>query len=227
MKVDNLPPALLERFMTLDNRFLIRVFPQGDIWSPAVLGRFVHDLRSIDPDVIGDPVTLYVFTKEFRDSTVEAAFYSVVLMFLFLLMVFRKLKSTFLALIPLLVGTVWIFGMMPLLGIKLNLANSIFLPLIVGAGVEYGVIIVFRWHQREEDKPKNIVLPRSTAWGVILAGLTTTVGFGCLMISSHRGIFSLGLLSAIGSLIILAAAVIFLPAILELIEKEKEKRTGD
>jgi len=223
MNVRNLPPPLLERFMTADNQYLIRIYPAGDIWNPRVLGKFVSDLRSIDPDVVGDPVTLYVFTQEFRDSTIEAAFYSVIFMFLFLLAVFRELKSTMLALIPLLIGTVWIFGLMPALGIELNLANSIFLPLIVGAGVEYGVIIVFRWHQREKDKPQGVVLPHSTALGVILAGLSTTVGFGCLMISSHHGIFSLGLLSAIGSLTVLAAAVVFLPALLEITEIEKKR----
>jgi predicted RND superfamily exporter protein len=51
--------------------------------------------------------------------------------------------------------------------------------------------------------------------GVILAGLTTTVGFGSLCISAHQGIFSLGLLTTIGSLAILAAAVFFLPALLQ------------
>lgn len=226
MSVRNLPAPLLERFMTADGRFLIRTYPEGDIWNPAVLGKFVKELRSVDPDVVGDPVTLFVFTREFRDSTIEAAFYSVVFMFLFLLAVFRELKSAVLALLPLLIGTVWIFGLMPALGIDLNLANSIFLPLIVGAGVEYGVIIVFRWHQREKDKPAGVVLPRSTALGVILAGLSTTVGFGCLMISSHHGIFSLGLLSAIGSLTVLVASVIFLPAILEVIEIEKKRGGG-
>lgn len=226
MTIHKLPPPLLERFMTAAGRFLIRIYPKGDIWAPAVLGRFVHDLRSIDPNVVGDPVTLYVFTQEFRDSTIHAAFYSVLFMFVFLVAVFRELKSTVLALLPLLIGTVWIFGIMPALGIDLNLANSIFLPLIVGAGVEYGVIIVFRWHQREKDRPAGVVLPRSTAGGVILAGLTTAVGFGCLMISSHRGIFSLGLLSAIGSMTILAAAVFFLPAILEISEMEKKRGKG-
>jgi predicted RND superfamily exporter protein len=47
------------------------------------------------------------------------------------------------------------------------------------------------------------------------------------MISSHHGIFSLGLMSAIGSLIILIVAVIFLPAILELTESKRKERNSD
>jgi uncharacterized protein len=63
----------------------------------------------------------------------------------------------------------------------------------------------------------------STAQGVILAGLTTTVGFGSLCISAHQGIFSLGLLTTVGSLAILAAAVLFLPAVLSFFFSSSEK----
>ena len=52
--------------------------------------------------------------------------------------------------------------------------------------------------------------------GVVLAGLTTMVGFGSLTISGHQGIHSLGVLTTVGSLSILGAAVLFLPALLQL-----------
>jgi predicted RND superfamily exporter protein len=125
------------------------------------------------------------------------------------------------AMMPLAVGTVWTFGLMHGFGVDLNLANSIFLPLVVGAGVEYGIIIVQRWRQREVEN-RDVVLPFSTGQGVILAGLTTTVGFGSLTLSNHQGLYSLGLLTMIGSLVILAAAILALPALLQLLTKSKE-----
>jgi len=124
------------------------------------------------------------------------------------------LEESLLALSPLVVGTVWTFGLMHLFHVDLNLANSLFMPLVVGAGVEYGIIVLQRWRQQRREGETSVVLPVSTARGVLLAGLTTTIGFGSLCISSHQGIFSLGLLTTIGSLCILAAALIFLPALL-------------
>ena len=97
----------------------------------------------------------------------------------------------------------------------LNLANTIFLPLVIGAGVEYGVIIIERWRQRPIGR--QVALPHSTGMGVLLAGFTTTVGFASLMISRHQGIHSLGVLTTLGSLAVLAAALLFLPALLCLI----------
>ncbi len=215
MVLEDLPQNLLHQYVGHNGLYLLRVFPRGDIWEPDLLGRFVNDLKSVDPDASGDPVTLYVFTHAFRDGCIKAALYAVAFIFIFLLFTFRSFKITFLALTPLFVGTVWTLGFMHLFNIDLNLANSLFLPLVVGAGVEYGIIILHRWRQREKDKAAGVVLPFSTAMGVILAGLTTTVGFCSLCISTHQGIFSLGLLTTIGSLCILAASILFLPALLQ------------
>lgn len=218
MRVDDLPKTLLQLFVGKNGLYLIRVFPAQNIWEPEILGKFVDDLRAADPEAIGDPVTLYVFTKAFRDACILAALYAAAFIFLMLWLTFRSLLSTLLAMMPLVVGTTWTFGVMHGFGVDLNLANSIFLPLVVGAGVEYGIIIVQRWRQREA----GVVLPSSTGQGVILAGLTTTVGFGSLTLSSHQGLYSLGLLTMIGSLVILAAAVILLPALLQLLTGPKE-----
>ena len=114
---------------------------------------------------------------------------------------------------------------MYLFGIDLNLANGIFLPLILGAGVEYGIIVVQRWRQGSCDSPEGSC-PSSTGIGVVLAGLSTTVGFGSLTISEHQGVHSLGLLTTIGSLSVLAAAVLFLPALLQLIPDRRFRKDG-
>jgi len=54
---------------------------------------------------------------------------------------------------------------------------------------------------------------------VALAALTTTLGFGSLMVSGHQGTFSLGLLATVGSLSVLLASLSILPAFLRLVER--------
>jgi|WetSurMetagenome_2_1015567.scaffolds.fasta_scaffold02768_4 uncharacterized protein len=220
MVLNDLPQQLLQRFVGENGIYLIRVFPALDIWEPELLGRFVDELRSVDPDVIGDPVTLYTFTREFRDACIKAVIYALILITVLLLFTFRSLVYAMLALLPLLVGTAWTLGMIRCFGINLNLANSVFLPMIVGAAVEYAIIILQRWRQGGNGA---IVLPYSTGKGVILAGLSTTVGFASLMISSHQGVYSLGLLTTVGSLCVLAAAVLLLPSIMHLLPMMSQK----
>jgi hopanoid biosynthesis associated RND transporter like protein HpnN len=213
MQASDLPDDLIRRFVGQNQVYLIRTFPAQDIWEPENLGRFVHELASVDPDVIGDPVTLYTFTLAFRNACIKAAVYAVIFVSALLLLTLRKPRLLLLAMVPLFAGTLWTLGLMGLCNINLNLANTLFLPLIVGAGVEYGIIIIERL---KKDPFAKTVLPFSTGKGIILAGLTTTIGFGSLVISNHQGISSLGFLAMIGSICVMAAAIFFLPAIFAL-----------
>jgi len=51
---------------------------------------------------------------------------------------------------------------------------------------------------------------------VLINGLSTSVGFGSLLIADHRGIFGLGLLLTLGSLLILFASLVVVPVLLPL-----------
>lgn len=178
----------------------------------------------MDPNVAGDAITLHDFTSAFRRACIEASFYAMAAIFLFLALTLRGLVLPLFAMIPLMVGTIWTLGLMGLMKVDFNLANSIFMPLIVGVGVEYGVIIIHRW--REGRMPPGH-LPISTAKGVILAALTTTLGFGSLMISRHQGIFSLGFVALTGSLCVLLAAVLLLTALLSFLKPPSEFRSKE
>ncbi|MBI4776823.1 MAG: MMPL family transporter, partial [Deltaproteobacteria bacterium] len=209
MRIRDLPSSLLDRYVGEGPVFRIKIYPAGDVWDTDRLERFVREVRAVDPKAAGDAVTLYVFTHAFRRACTQAALYAVIAIFVLLLISFRNIKTAFLAFVPLIVGTSWTLGLMRLFQVDFNLANSLFLPLIVGAGVEYGIIVMTRGRVSSDSG-----LPAGTVKGVALAALTTTVGFGTLMISSHRGIYSLGLLAAIGSLCMLCSAVLVLPALM-------------
>ena len=214
MTVNDIPLQLRDQFFQGD-KYLIRIYPRDSILEEGALTRFVTDLQSVDPDVLGDPVYLYVFAYAFKKACIAASAYALVAVSLLLAFTLRSLRLMLISIIPLVVGTIWTVGIMVAAGFDFNLANSIFMPLVVGAGVEYGVIILLRWREGESGYGR---LAFSTGKGVILAALTTTIGFGTLMISNHRGIFSLGFVAGAGSICVLVAALLILPAILSFVK---------
>jgi hopanoid biosynthesis associated RND transporter like protein HpnN len=216
----DLPQAVRQRFISDQGTFLLRVFPSQDIWNFEPLKLFVKSLWSVDPNAVGDPVLLYVFTLGFRNACLKAAGVAMLAIAVMLLVLFRSWKMTLLAFLPLIVGTGLTLNLMWLLGISFNQANVLFVPLVLGEGIEFGIIILMRW--RQEESARSITLPASTAKGVALAALTTTVGFGSLMVSGHQGVFSLGLLATVGSLSVLVASLSFLPAFIRVMEREYE-----
>lgn len=216
MTTADLPPAVQERFIN-QGTYLIQAFPSQDVWDFEPLKRFVDSLWKVDPDAVGDPVLLYVFTTDFRNSILWASGIAVVIIAAMLTIFYRRLKMAMLALIPLWTGASLTLFLMWLTNLPFNQANVLFLPLILGEGIEFGIIILTRWQM--EEPAREIALPASTAKGVALAALTTTVGFGSLMISGDRGTFSLGLLATIGSLSVLLSSLSILPAFLNLTGK--------
>ncbi len=213
----DLPAAVRARFISPQGTYLIRVFPSEDTWNFGPLKQFVKSLWSVDPNAVGDPVLLYNFTLGFRNSILWAAGLALLAIAVMLVLLFRSLKMAMLALIPLVVGTGLTVNLMWLLNLPFNQANVLFVPLILGEGIEFGIIILARW--RQEESARAITLPASTAKGVALAALTTTLGFGSLMVSGHQGTFSLGLLATVGSLSVLLTSLSILPAFLRLVER--------
>lgn len=216
MTLEDLPQSVRERFIS-GGTYLIRAFASQDIWDFAPLKKFVESLWRIDADTVGDPVLLYIFTLGFRNSILWATGVAVLAIVMLLALFYRSVAMAMLALIPLWVGTGLTLMLTWLIDLPFNQANVLFLPLILGEGVEFGIIILTRWQL--EETARAITLPASTAKGVALAALTTTVGFGSLMVSNHRGTFSLGLLATVGSLCVLLASLSVLPAFLHLVEK--------
>jgi predicted RND superfamily exporter protein len=144
----------------------------------------------------------------------EGLAYAVLLVAGIAALMIRRWRETVLALVPLTLGTLWTVALMQAFGLRFNLVNVWALPLIVGAAAEYGLNIVLRaLESRTHGGPP---LARSTVMGVVFNGLTTIAGFGALLVADHRGVWGLGLLLAIGTIMILAASLVVLPTLLHL-----------
>src|SRR5262249_20169302 len=125
----------------------------------------------------------------------------------------------FLALFPLVVGVVLTLGVMGVCHVSLNPANMIALPLIVGVGVDNGVHVLHDYRAR--DRKRAYQLGAATGRGVLVAALTTGLGFGYMMTARHEGMASRGLALTLGVTFCMFAALILLPAMLHLRDRRR------
>jgi len=128
---------------------------------------------------------------------------------------FRKPRIVLLALMPLAMGVAMTVGIMVLSGVPLNPANMIAFPLILGVGIDNGVHVLHDFFSRRRDR--LYLLGSSTGRGIMVAALTTILGFGTLMLSHHRGLASLGFCLTLGVTCCMLTALVFLPAVLRLL----------
>jgi hypothetical protein len=214
---EELPRELRERYVGVSGRFLIRIEPAVDIWERSGAERFVQELRSVDPDVTGPPVTSFEAIRLIRRGYTLGTLYALILVAAMTAVTFWSARSVVLALVPLLLGVLWTLGLMRVLDLPFNLANVWALPLIVGTAAEFGLNIYMRHLQARADGGPT--LGWSTIMAVVLNGFMTMGGFASLMVASHRGIFGLGLLLTIGMAAILFASLAILPVLIELLAR--------
>jgi hopanoid biosynthesis associated RND transporter like protein HpnN len=219
--IKDVPEELRRKFIGENGRFLIQIHPKVDIWEKAGAAQFVRDLRSVDPDVTGPPIITYEATVLMERAYLTGSLYAFVLVGGLSVLMIRRLRESALGLVPMVLGVLWTVGLMQVFGIKFNLANIWGLPLIIGTAAEFGLnVILSHLEGRTHGGP---LVARSAVLGVALNGITTMVGFGSLMIATHQGIFSLGLLLTLGSACGLVAALIVLPVVLKLLMKPVER----
>ena len=215
LRVEDLPPALRDRFVGVSGKYLIQVYPKENVWHREHQKEFVQQLRTVDPNVTGTPVQLYEYTTLLKRSYEQAALYSLAAISLLVFLHFRSLSSVLLSLLPVAVGGIWLGGLMGYYGIQFNPANIMTLPLVIGIGVTNGIHILNRF---AEERTASL-LARSTGKAVLVSGLTAVAGFGSLVLARHRGIESLGYVMAIGVMTCMIAGLTFLPALLNLLAK--------
>ena len=215
VQLSDLPNDLKKQFVGSDGSFLLRVYPRENPWELPSQAAFVTDLRTVDPDAVGDPVKGYEIITAMKRAYQRVGIYALIGVAALFLLNLRDVRYFLLANVPLLVGALWTAGLMQLFQLKFNLANLIVIPLIVAPGVENGLLIIHRFREESEAA----VLPKSMGKGVMLSSLTTMVGFGSLIIAHHRGASSIGLLVTLGVGSVLAVSVIVLPALLTVVAR--------
>jgi len=215
----DVPQTLKQRFVGKDGRLLLQIAPKKEIFNEQPLAEFVNQIKTVDPHATGEPVSVYESFKILKLSYLQAFLYALGGVVLILLIAFRSLRSTLLGVTPLAVGLLLMVGGMWLFGLKFNVANIIVMPLLLGVGIDSAIYIISR-HLKGEESPVEVATS-SAGKGVFLNALTILFSFGALMVASHQGVFSIGAVMSLGMTAIVLAFLVFLPALLLLLEKRK------
>ena len=222
--LDDLPSCLRERYIGRNGKWLVRVFGKDSLWNFEPLARFITQVRTVDPEATGKPFTTLEGLKAMQYGFLWAGVYALLVMMLVLFVDFGRIRHTLVALLPLGMGMIATLGIMALFGVALNPANMIAFPLILGVGADNGVHVLHDFRSR--DRSKRYRLSHATGRGIMVAALTTILGFGALMISQHAGMASLGLILAVGVTCCMATALVFLPALLYVMGRREKSPEG-
>ncbi len=217
-----MPRQLRSHYVSDDGIYALYIYPAKDLWNDADLNEFESSVESLAAKVPGAPhvtgIASNVFhtTGAIHDAFFDTTVYALALIFVLVLLDFRRLGPTFAAISVLAMGLPMLVALMGLSGTSWNFANFFGLPILIGAGHEYGVFMVHRYLEAKK-------YPRR-AWrrwdvsdrALLLCGYITSTSFGFFwLLAQHQGLKSLGLVMALGTACIYLATIMVLRPLLK------------
>jgi hopanoid biosynthesis associated RND transporter like protein HpnN len=209
VSLKTLPADLVSSWKTKDGLMRVEALPRGDPNDNDTLRKFAGAVLAAEPTAIGGPVSILKSGETVVKAFIHAGITALVVIGLLLWLALRRITDVLLTLVPLLVAGAVTLEICVLIGMPLNFANIVALPLLLGVGVAFKIYYVTAWRTGRTN-----LLQSSLTRAIFFSALTTATAFGSLWLSSHPGTASMGKLLALSLLTTLAAVLLFQPALM-------------
>ncbi len=202
----------------LIGRFIVR---DGELWrmatyafpkTPEQVQVLQSTVDAVDPSqtLTGLPLVNAELAKRFLPDFVKGLAIGTFIVVVLVVLSFRNWKLSLFALLPTAIGLLWAAGLLALAGIELDLFAVFAVVTFVGIGVDYGVHLVHRFHERGDARQATAEL----APVILVAAAITLLGYATLINSSYPPLRSIGLVSTVSVLALALTSVFTLPALL-------------
>ncbi|WP_426535344.1 MMPL family transporter [Bradyrhizobium sp. McL0615] len=204
-----LPPELVNGWKSKDGLIRVEALPKGDPNDNDNLRRFADTVLAAEPNAIGGPVSILKSGDTIVRAFIHAGIWALVVISLLLWLALRRVSDVLMTMVPLLVAGAVTLELCVLIGLPLNFANIVAMPLLLGVGVAFKIYYVTAWREGRTN-----LLQSSLTRAIFFSALTTATAFGSLWLSSHPGTASMGKLLVLSFIITLAAVLLFQPALM-------------
>jgi hopanoid biosynthesis associated RND transporter like protein HpnN len=207
--LQTLPEVLLRAWKAKDGLMRVEVLPKGDPNDNDNLRRFASAVLAAEPTAIGGPVSIFKSGDTVVAAFIHAGIYALLVIGILLWITLKRFTDVLMTLVPLLVAGAVTMEICVLIGLPLNFANIVALPLLLGIGVAFKIYYIVAWRSGRTN-----LLQSSLTRAIFFSALTTATAFGSLWLSSHPGTSSMGKLLALSLVTTLAAVLLFQPALM-------------
>jgi hopanoid biosynthesis associated RND transporter like protein HpnN len=209
ISIDGVPPDLRREWVAADGRARVEIAPKGNQNDDETMRRFASAVLAAAPESTGLPILVQQSARTVVHAFLQAGAFALVSITLILFLALRRASDVLVTLVPLLLAGVVTLELTVLLGLPLNFANIIALPLLLGVGVAFKIYYVLAWRGGETSP-----LASSLTRAVVFSAMTTATAFASLWLSNHPGTSSMGKLLCLSLVTTLAAAVLFQPILM-------------
>ncbi len=175
-----------------------------------------------------DPEELHYYSFQIIDQAIDQGInadlgllfpLAIIIIAVLLYFCFSNLRAVILPLLVMIMAVVSTMGVMGWLSFKVSTVTSIIPVLIIALGSSYSIHLLERYFSVEKHlKTKALSL---VARPIILAGMTSAIGFSTLVVFEIISLREFGIFSALGIIFTIFYNLLFCPAMLALLPQKK------
>ncbi|MCF7875866.1 MMPL family transporter [Candidatus Bipolaricaulota bacterium] len=224
--VKALPEKVRSTLTTDKGEYVVFAGVEKSIYESDNLNNFVDQASELSEDYFGLPLIQYKLEGHIRHDFIISTTLAVLMISIVLYRGISSIRLSLLAVIPLILGYLWMLAGMKLMGMNFNFINIIISPLLIGIGVDDGLHLIYRWREEEgKEGLRGSILNAFSRTGlaVVTTSITTIVVFGSLFLARTPGLRILGGTALLGIGFAMVLSLTVLPAALYLAFSRGEK----
>lgn len=214
--------------------YFVEIMPNKDFGSLAVIEKPLEEIRatmaevqalhpSISIGLTGKPVLQADELATTQVDMTRASIVALAIISILFMIVFRGVRRPILAVLAFAAAFGWTYGMAALVVGRLNLLSMVFMLVLVGVGLDYGVHTIARWNEARRSLRAHEAVDHVMQTAVIgnVTGALISAGvFLLALLTDFQGLRELGIIAGIGLLFCVLAMTFILPALLFLTERK-------
>jgi predicted RND superfamily exporter protein len=224
--IKDVPEDLLKQFRPVpesgEKGYFTLIIPKGSVTDSKLTVEFTKQVGSIKVDGKSYYATGHMILLSnlamivIHDGKIFPALAAGIILVI-LLISYRDPRALIFAMTPLLGGMVWMLGLMYLFDWKINYANIVVFPVVLGYGISCGIFILNRYLESHSV----MFALRHTGAAVAGSCITTVIGWASLFFSMHKGLTSMGSLAVFGISAALLVALTVTPSLMQYTSDKK------
>jgi predicted RND superfamily exporter protein len=210
---------------------VVRLTLLDDLDAAEVVAELREAIRLEGPpgvtvEISGDPVEDIEMMELAGETMQRTSMISMALIIIILILLFLSIKYGLIPLLTILLGTVWTYGVLYLIGFEVTPMTSGALAMIMGIGIDFGIQVTKRFQfelrtYEREDAMVNTL--QNVFYPMVITTIAAVTGFLCLSLGDLPLMGDMGKMLAVGVSCCMVAALSVVPAVLVLLERKKRK----
>lgn len=171
-------------------------------------------IRTLNADIIISEIGMFIGATLLVTSLI---------FFLF----FRSYRATFISMVVVIIGVMWAFGILGLLGYEITILTALIPPLIIVIGIPNCIFLINKYQQEVQkhgNQAKSLQRVISKVGdATLMTNLTTAAGFATFIITESSLLKEFGIVASINIIVIFILSILIIPIIYSFMYPPKTK----